>query len=173
MTEKEIWKDVPNWEKDYEVSNFGFVRNKRTKKRKALDPNTNGYFRVVFFNNYKRERIFVHRLVAKVFIPNDDLTKNVVNHIDGNKQNNKASNLEWVTRSYNNEHYYTSNHFKGSYKKQKISVSFSDGTTQLYESICDCARKLGMTNKRICHILRYYNGVDPLSDKVFKRVSND
>lgn len=172
MTEKEVWKNIPDWDDDYEVSNFGYVRNKRTKKRKALDPNTNGYLRVVFYNGHKRQRVFVHRLVAKLFVPCENPLCNVVNHIDGNKQNNKASNLEWVTRSENNEHYYR-NHDRFGGKKQPISVSFSDGTTQIYKSICECARVLKMTDKRICHILRYYNGIDPLSDRVFKRVSND
>ena len=173
MTEKELWKDVPNWESDYEVSNFGCVRNKRTKKRKALDPNTNGYFRVVFYNGVKRDRVFVHRLVAKLFVACPNSLCNVVNHIDGNKQNNKASNLEWVTQSDNNKHYHQHCEQQRGGKKQPISVSFSDGTMQIYNSICDCARALKMTDKRICHILRYYNGIDPLSDKIFKRMSND
>lgn len=173
MTEKELWKDVPNWESDYEVSNFGCVRNKRTKKRKALDPNTNGYFRVVFYNGFKRKRVFVHRLVATLFVPCVDQSCKIVNHIDGNKQNNKASNLEWVSHSMNNIHYYGHHPIKNKMHKVPISVLFADGHTQCYSSISECAKFLKMTEKRIHHILRYYNGVDPLSDKIFKRVSND
>ena len=54
-------------------------------------------------NGYK-SNYMVHRLVASTFIHNNDLDANVVNHIDGNKQNNFASNLEWVTQQENVQH---------------------------------------------------------------------
>lgn len=47
---------------------------------------------------------YVHRLVAEHFVENDDVEKDQVNHIDGNKLNNHASNLEWVTQSENMIH---------------------------------------------------------------------
>lgn len=78
---------------DYEVSNLGNVRNKKTGTiRKQTD--RNGY-RKVRLNN-KDESI--HRLVADTFFDGDhsDLQ---VNHIDGNKSNNFLGNLEWVTPS--------------------------------------------------------------------------
>lgn len=69
------------------------------------------------YNNYEvinlssgkdtKVRFFVHRLVAKAFIENPD-NKNVVNHLDRNRYNNKASNLSWVTYSENTNHYYSS-----------------------------------------------------------------
>ena len=49
-----------------------------------------------------RHQKLVHRLVAEAFIPNDDPeTKDTVDHIDGNKSNNEASNLRWLNRAEN------------------------------------------------------------------------
>lgn len=63
-----------------------------------------GYKKVSITNeNGKRDTLSVHRLVAKAFIPNPE-NKPQVNHIDGNKENNVVSNLEWVTHKDNIQH---------------------------------------------------------------------
>lgn len=62
-----------------------------------------GYLRLYLTVNGKRQQVSVHRLVALLFCPNPDM-KLEVNHIDGNKENNNASNLEWCTRSENEQH---------------------------------------------------------------------
>jgi hypothetical protein len=62
-----------------------------------------GYFLVTLVNNECRKNQFIHRLLAQHFIPNP-LNKPQVNHIDGNKQNNALSNLEWVTAAENSQH---------------------------------------------------------------------
>lgn len=62
--------------------------------------NSAGYMLVVLCKNGKHFNKMVHRLVAQAFIPNPNNHKEV-NHIDENKGNNKADNLEWCTRSYN------------------------------------------------------------------------
>lgn len=100
----EHWKDIVNYEKYYEVSDLGRVRNKKTKQILAGDLNTLGYKRVILYVPVKK-RFFVHRLVAMHFCDgySPDL---VVNHKDGNKKNNAACNLEWVTRSENDLHAY-------------------------------------------------------------------
>ena len=51
-----------------------------------------------------KKRCHTHRLVAQAYIPNNDKNKNQINHIDGNKLNNTAENLEWVTQSENQRH---------------------------------------------------------------------
>lgn len=66
------------------------------------DINTAGYKRITLYNPI-RKRFFVHRLVAYHFC--EGYKENlVVNHKDGNKQNNRSDNLEWVTRSENDLH---------------------------------------------------------------------
>lgn len=66
-------------------------------------PNGTGYSRVSMNLEGKNKMYFVHRLVARCFVPNPDNLQ-VVNHKDGNKLNNRAENLEWVTSSENNRH---------------------------------------------------------------------
>lgn len=103
----EIWRKIEGFE-NYEVSNLGQVRSlnyKRTGEIKILIPckNNNGYLKVVLCKSGKQHTKRVHRLVATAFIPNLE-GKKEVNHIDGNKQNNKVENLEWCTNLENIQH---------------------------------------------------------------------
>ena len=69
----------------------------------ATEETPKGYLRVYLYKNGKRKHHKIHRLVAKAFIPNPN-NKPQVNHIDGNKQNNSITNLEWVTDEENKLH---------------------------------------------------------------------
>ena len=96
----EIWKDIEDYEWLYQVSNLGNIKSK--KRNKLLKPYTtsNDYLVVKLSHNNKQINYFVHRLVAKAFIPNPE-NKPQVNHKDENIQNNNANNLQWCTHSYN------------------------------------------------------------------------
>lgn len=103
---KEIWKHIKEYEKKYQVSNKGNIKSLKRNKLLSLNwLDDDGYRRVNFFQNKKRKHFSIHQLVAIHFIPNPD-NKPVVNHLDGNKLNNKSSNLEWATRSENDLHAY-------------------------------------------------------------------
>ena len=93
---EEVWKDVPDYEELYWVSNLGRVRSKR-KVLKLIDGE---YLKVGLSKNGKQSTITVHRLVAKAFAKNNN-NYNFVNHIDENKHNNIYTNLEWCTNIYN------------------------------------------------------------------------
>lgn len=107
---QEIWKDIKNYEGCYQVSNLGRVRSlnyKQTKQLKELSYRVNykGYVDVHLSKNGKSKRVVVHRLVAQTFIPNPNALPQI-NHIDGNKQNNNTTNLEWCNNSENQKHAY-------------------------------------------------------------------
>jgi len=114
--EVEVWKDVPDYEELYQVSNLGKVRSldRLVKGAKGLDyrikgkttkeaKNYLGYIKVRLHKEGIRKEYSLHRIVAISFVLNIELKKEV-NHIDGNKLNNAASNLEWCTRSENMKH---------------------------------------------------------------------
>lgn len=93
---------------NYYISSNGFVykRNKKTKKLKELYTIKNSKHSYIKFNLQKNKKSvskLLHRLIAEYFIPNPyNFTE--VNHIDGNKKNNKINNLEWCTRQQNMSH---------------------------------------------------------------------
>ena len=98
-----MWKDIIGWEKYYEISDEGKVRNKLTRHIKVTDRNNCGYHRVTLYNknNYpQKQRFFVHRLVAVHFINNPNNLEQI-NHIDSDKNNNCVSNLEWCSAREN------------------------------------------------------------------------
>lgn len=118
MTDKEIWKDIVDYEGLYQVSNLGRIKtlskNKVTPdgrvgktKEKIMQINHNnwGYCTIALSKKGKKKRFRIHRLVAEAFIDNPNNYKEI-NHIDCNKDNNKVENLEWCTRSYNVKYYF-------------------------------------------------------------------
>lgn len=108
MEENEIWKDIYEYEGLYQVSNFGNVRslprNKVKGKLLNQEKTRNNYLRVSLSKDGKTQHMLVHRLVAYAFIPNDDLFKTDINHIDENTMNNNVNNLEWCDKVYNNNY---------------------------------------------------------------------
>ena len=103
---KEIFKQIRGYE-HYSISNHGNVVNNLTGKSISQRLSSNGYRR---FNVRKRTKKYekpitltTHRVVAEHFIPNPE-KKPGVNHIDGKKENNHISNLEWVTSRENTLH---------------------------------------------------------------------
>lgn len=163
---EEIWKEVKDFEGLYEVSNFGNVKsldrignNGRHLKGKILKQHKNayGYWVVKLYNNGSCS-YFVHRLVAIAFIPNPE-NKPQVNHIDEDKDNNKAENLNWMTSKENNdwgtrkERATTSsiNNPKRDYlnlgKKFSKSIYYidKDGNKISFYGINQAARELGLT----------------------------
>ena len=95
----EIWKPIPGAE-GYEVSNLGNVKNVNKTTYLALS-SWSGYYKVRLGS--RGGDYLVHRLVAQAFIPNPD-NKPQVNHINGNKKDNRVENLEWVTVKENIQH---------------------------------------------------------------------
>lgn len=98
---KTIWKDVQGYEGLYMVSNDGRVKS-ITRYKKELKPSigSSGYYYVQLWHDGKCKCRNIHRLVAQAFCENPE-NKPFVNHLDENKLNNSATNLEWVTHKEN------------------------------------------------------------------------
>lgn len=116
----EIWKPIKGYEGLYSVSNLSRVRSEPKEvghstcgikgthiyPGKILKPFINtkaNYYRLCFIKDNKREYLLLHRLIAQAFIPNPE-NKKCVNHIDGDKHNNRLDNLEWATHKENTAH---------------------------------------------------------------------
>lgn len=95
----EIWKPIEGYEGIYEVSTKGRIRTLRTNKI-VTPKNIKGYSAVRLYKNGKDRQFYIHRIVAKAFIPNP-LELQEVNHKDENTKNNNLNNLEWCDRKYN------------------------------------------------------------------------
>lgn len=152
------WKDIKGYEGKYKISNYGEVislprfKNNHSKLQevpmKKITPyinNKNGYVYVYLCNDGKYKNIRLHKLVADNFIDNPN-NYNQVNHIDGNKQNNRADNLEWCNCSYNIKDMYRRN---GKYEKDNEII-------QKYKELKSCnkvAKIFNMSGENIRQIL--------------------
>lgn len=134
----EIWKAIP-FAPQYQVSSIGNLKSiKRTsitikdgievsrvlKERPIAERVNNcGYTRVTLYIKGALKSYSMHRLVASLFIPNPD-NKRTVNHINGNKRDNRVENLEWNTHQENVIHSYRTGlktPTKGSQFKRKLN----------------------------------------------------
>lgn len=97
----EIWKDVIDYEDEYEVSDLGNIRRKPKNLKQAVSPH--GYNTLSLSKNGVCKTKLVHRVVAEAFLPNVD-NKEQVNHMDCDKLNNNKENLEWMTPMENTLH---------------------------------------------------------------------
>lgn len=109
--QKEVWKDVKNYEGIYEISNFGRVKSleridaagkRRKEKYLKVYKNIDGYCVVGLSLDGRLKIVKVHRLVAFAFLKKS--SKNIVNHKDSNRSNNNSTNLEWCTVKENVNH---------------------------------------------------------------------
>ena len=131
MTNKnEIWKDVEGFEGIYQVSNTGIVRRIYPNKIKILKQSNAGgrtgreYLYVNMSANGKYRSSSVHRLVAEAFCKKGP-RQGEVDHIDGNKFNNNASNLRWMTHLGNVRAYQRKRAKMELLKLQKLTQDFN------------------------------------------------
>ena len=123
--------DIPGLECFYAASKDGkiFSYKGSNHRGKIIAPYTNkkwNYVYIRFHINKKTKVCLLHRVIAKIFIPNP-FGKKEVNHINGDKSDNRSVNLEWVTPSENIKHSYKI----GTHKTSKLQI--------------ETARRLGMS----------------------------
>src|SRR5699024_7234595 len=166
---EEIWKPVVGYEGIYEVSSLGRVKScERTIIRsngreinfpdKIMKPSINhkGYLIIKLRKNVKRTDRFEQRIVSKAFIDNT-LNKEQINHKNGNKKDNRAQNLEWVTNQENMAHAYkvlgrTNKDASESRKRVVEQLSDDHSVVSVFSSIQEAVDKTGINN--ICAVCR-------------------
>ena len=106
----EEWEEIEGTRGRYYISNYGRLKSYCKYNAILVKPYKNqyGYLRADIWIDGKRRTVLIHRLVATSFIENDNPEeKDTVDHIDGNKHNNSASNLRWLSRSENVKAFYS------------------------------------------------------------------
>lgn len=164
-----MWKPVPNYEGLYEVSNKGKIRSldhevvsstgqRYMVKGRVLKPTNagKGYLSVMLWKKGKSKRVYLHIIVATVFIPNPH-NYPVVNHKNGDKTKCEASNLEWTTYSGNNQHAYDTGlhgkgdkHYKAKLTSKDVKKIRKQGKYTTYQKIAD---KYGVSKATIRDVL--------------------
>lgn len=141
--------------KDYWVSNLGRIKSKRNKKspiflKGGLDKD--GYLHVSIDKKIRK----IHRIVAMAFLPNPD-NKPEVNHINGNKTDNRSDNLEWVTHKENFKHAIKhnlikegENHYKSKFTNKDVRDIFNLSKTMQGK---DIAKIYNVSRSTISRIL--------------------
>lgn len=148
VNRKPNWKQVKDYP-DYLVSDDAQVFSMMSKRNLTIQTDKLGYQRVELTDGGNRHSFGLHRLVATAFVENK-LNKPEVNHIDGNKQNNFFSNLEWVTRSENMKHAIRTGlatHLRDVVERQKKKVIAYKNDTKFgeYDSLKEASKDTGVS----------------------------
>ena len=157
---KEVWKDIKGYEGLYQVSNMGKIKSLKFShgnKEKILKGNKEkfGYLVVTLYKNKGRKNFKIHRLVAETFIPNP---KNLpqVNHIDGNKQNNRIDNLEWCTAKENTNHAHKTGLANNDNSKIKVKQYDLNGNfIREWDSITDIEKSLNIDKSSVVKVCKH------------------
>lgn len=150
---KEEWKDLylDGIFLNKQVSNLGYVRNKAGIM--SLSDNGAGYLSVHLTSikvggKCKERREYIHRLVAKYFIPNPQNLAQV-NHKDCNKANNRVDNLEWISSSDNILHAHASGRMVERTTNAMIVCLTEDEVVDCYTSVILGGKGVNETAKRL------------------------
>lgn len=110
-----------------------------------------GYVKIWLYNTeHKNKCVLLHRMIALAFCEKEP-QKNEVNHIDGNKLNNRADNLEWVTRDENLRHAYEHGLMPNCTVSRKVlAINIETGERAEFSSIYTASKLTGISKGNIC-----------------------
>jgi hypothetical protein len=152
---EEAWRTLPGFSK-YEFSSFGNVRSidstdsmGRLKRGKVLklQNSSNGYVILTLSSDNAKKTFQVHRLIAMAFLPNDS-NMPCVNHINGNKQDNKVQNLQWCSYSENNQHAFDSKLKLPTKQDGRPGTKLSLSKARLMRELARCGNEPEALSKR-------------------------
>lgn len=149
---KEI-KEFPN----YYATKEGKIISKRTGKELSKWIDNVGYYQCLLYKNGKRLHKRIHNLIAQTFLE-EAKEKPEVNHIDGNKLNNKIENLEFVSGQYNTLHGYNEGLYKTNKRNIRVRVYLKQGDSKgdyigEFNSIRSLSEKLKLNRKTVSNII--------------------
>ena len=100
---REIWKDVPGYDGDYQASNHGNVKSFKYKEPKllSLPQGPNGYRRICLSHKNATKCLLVHRIILLTFIGAPANSRFQGSHLDGSRTNNRLENLTWESSKDN------------------------------------------------------------------------
>lgn len=140
----EQWKNIKEFD-NYLVSDKGRVMNAKTGKILKASRSSNGYDYVTLYNQDGVSRKRVGRVVGEAFIDNPNNLE-TINHIDEDKHNNNADNLEWLSRGDN---------VRYSLSKAVEQYDLKSGRLIcIYSSVSDCSRLAGFDDSTISKACR-------------------
>lgn len=153
---KEQWRDIAGYQGRYLVSSLGRVWSNVTCKELKLQDHPLGYSVVALTlrnGTGAKKPHLIHRLVAEAFIDNPNALP-TVNHIDGNKKNNKVANLEWMSHSDNHKHAYANlgrkAHLATLLDTSRPCACLKGGVVvSTYPSATAAANALGLSNRSV------------------------
>jgi hypothetical protein len=157
----EVWKDIRGYEKYYQISNLGRIRRKERKvvykdgrkyhyKTKLLGIRKikNGYKTTDLTVDNKVKTVYIHRLLAENFIANHKGLP-CINHINGNKTDNRLENLEWCSYGHNLQHAYDNNLRKKN--KRILQFTLDDKFVKEWNSMNKAQKELKLFHiKDVC-----------------------
>lgn len=170
----EVWKDIKGYEGYYQVSSEGRIKsldrivisrnrwgfhNRHYKGRLLkFELNKDGYFYCGLCKDSRRIMYIVHRLVAEAFINNPEC-KSEVNHIDGNKQNSRVNNFEWMTHEENMDDAVKNgllNNKGKNHPRARIIFQMDKlgNIIKKFNYIKEAERELGICSSSICNVCK-------------------
>ena len=163
-----MWKDIKGFDGKYQINEYGHIKSLsryiQNHSKKQLIPEKilktckvgKGYLTVCLRDGKTTYRKYIHQLVAEYFIPNPNGLQ-ILNHKDGNKENNYYENLEWTTYSGNNQHAYDTNlkdrgeeFYNAILTENDVKEILNNGKYTTYQNIAD---KYGVTKATIRDVL--------------------
>lgn len=144
---EELWKSIDGFP-NYEVSNQGRVRNKKTGKILKPDACRDGYLRVTLYGDKGPKHFFIHVLVAKMFI-GDKPAGLEVDHLNGDKSNNRVENLQYCTSKEN--------------KERAINLGLRD---RIPRATVEASSKARMSPVQILETGEMFDGIQTCAEKI-------